>query len=224
MWWWLFIGIAAIAAPVLYFAARRNERATLHDWELVLTPKGEESYKALERKVRSDLTLSDVVYERAFTEKARGSEDEAIRLLDVGCKLIESFSPTMVRSLAAMAVLSRMVSAMTPVKPMRPLDFRLRQMTNLAQVGRFAQHLMRTNIERFRLKMQILARGFRLLSRMMFAATYRAEPAWETIQAARQDMQTLAYESLDSFRNLLIALDAQDRPEHRPVGTVTHLK
>ena len=56
-------------------------------------------------------------------------------LLDVGYRVIEKFAPDMLRLLAAMATFSRMVSAIAPVKPLRPKDFRLRQPAFRAFVG-----------------------------------------------------------------------------------------
>src|SRR5262245_15999916 len=130
--WFVIAGSILLCLALLYLDGRRRERAVLRDWELVLTPKGERTYRWMEARVHSDLLLANLTYTRAFSARDVGSIDEAHRLLDVGCKLIEQFAPTMLRSLAAMAVLSRMVAAMAPVRPLKPRKFRLRQLANLA--------------------------------------------------------------------------------------------
>jgi hypothetical protein len=209
--WWL-IGALALACPLLlYLAGRRSEGATMRDWEMVLTPRGERIYMALERRVRNELELADITYHRAAQARELGSTEEALRLLDMGCKLIERFAPTMVRSLAAMGVLSRMVAAMAPMPPLRPRDFQVGQLANLAHLNRFLHHFLVSTAERFRLRLSILSRGFSLLGRLLFRATHQPEPAWNDIVAIQHDVAALSNETLESFRSLLISLAAEQR-------------
>src|SRR4029450_10783776 len=127
------IGISAVRGlAVLFLFGRRNERAVRRDWELLLTPKGEKLYKTIEGRVQSEMALADMTYEEAFAVRELGSIQEAQKLLDVGCRVIEQFSPDMLRLLAAMATFSRMVSAMVPVQPLRPRDLRLAQIASPA--------------------------------------------------------------------------------------------
>jgi hypothetical protein len=91
---------------------------------MLLTPRGEKVYGAIEGKVRAEIGMADLSFEHALVYRELGTTEEAIRLLDVGYRVIEKFSPDMLRLLAAMATFSRMVSAIAPVQPLRPKNFR----------------------------------------------------------------------------------------------------
>lgn len=219
MWW--MIGVSAASTLVVLFVfGRRNERAVKRDWELLLTPKGEKLYRAIEGRVQGELELADLTYEEAFIVRELGSLDEAIRLLDAGYHIIERFAPSMLRLLAAMAVFSRMVAAMAPVRPLRPRDFRLTQLASLAHLNRLLHQFLVSTAERFRLRVYILGRSIALATSFLFRSTRRivdrqpeADREWEQIQAIRQDFQTLTDESLESLRVLLTSLAAERREE-----------
>ena len=205
---------------VLYLLGRRDERLVRRDWELLLTPRGEKVYRTIQGRVQSEMALADVTYDEAFTVRELGSIEEAKHLLDVGYQVIEKFSPSMLKLLAAMATFSRMVSAMAPISPLRPQGFRLAQIASLAYLNQFLHRFLVTTAERFRLRVYILGRSFGLATRFLLDSTRRivtdqpeAEREWEQIQAVRQDFQTLTDESLESLRVLLTSL-AADKREH----------
>jgi hypothetical protein len=161
-----------------------------------------------------------MTYDEAFTVRELGSVEEAKHLLDVGYKVIEKFSPNMLKLLAAMATFSRMVSAMAPVAPLRPQAFRITQIASLAYLNQLVHRFLVTTTERYRLRVYILGRSFGLATRFLLDSTRRiasgepdAEREWDQIQAVRQDFQTLTDESLESLRVLLTSLAAEKR-EH----------
>ncbi len=219
MWWML--GLSALSVLiVLFLFGRRNERAVRRDWELLLTPKGERVLKTIEGRVQSHLDLADLTYDEAFSVRELGSLDEAKHLLDVGFRVIEQFSPSMLRLLAAMATFSRMVSAMAPVMPLRPAGFRLAQLASLAYLHQFLHQFLVSTGERFRLRLYVLGRGFGLATRYLLQSTRRivsndpeSEREWQQIEALREDFQTLTDESMASLRTLLTSLSAEQR-EH----------
>lgn len=219
MWWML--GLSALSVLiVLFLFGRRNERAVRRDWELLLTPKGERVLKTIEGRVQSHLDLADLTYDEAFSVRELGSLDEAKHLLDVGFRVIEQFSPSMLRLLAAMATFSRMVSAMAPVTPLRPAGFRLAQLASLAYLHQFLHQFLVSTGERFRLRLYVLGRGFGLATRYLLQSTRRivsndpeSEREWQQIEALREDFQTLTDESMASLRTLLTSLSAEQR-EH----------
>ena len=219
MWW--MIGLSVVSCLiVLFLFGRRNERAIRRDWELLLTPKGEGVYRNIEGRVQNELALVDVTYDEAFAVRELGSVDEAKRLLDVGYKVIEKFSPNMLNLLAAMANFSRMVSAMAPVTPLRPRDFKLAQVVSLAYLNGFLHQFLVSTSERYRLKLYILGQSFGLATRFLLDSTQRiargepeAEREWEQIQAIRGDFQTLTDQSLESLRVLLTSLSAERRED-----------
>jgi hypothetical protein len=215
------IGFSVVGClVVLFLFGLRNERAVRRDWELLLTPRGEKLYKNIEGRVHSEMALANITYEEAFEVRALGSVDEAIHLLDVGYKVIEKFAPNMLKLLAAMATFSRMVSAMAPVSPLRPRDFRLAQIVSLAYLNGLLHQFLVSTAERYRLRVYILGRSFALGTRFLLDSTQRilrrepeADREWEQIQAIRQDFQTLTEESLDSLKVLLTSLAAEKRED-----------
>jgi hypothetical protein len=216
--WWVIVIVLVTLLPVVYLAGRRSERATMKDWELVLTPRGQRALQTMSQETHAELALVDLTYEQAQDAAADGDIEQTLRLLDLGCRLIEGYCPTMLRSLAAMSVLSRMVAAMAPVRPLRPRAFKLRQIANLAYLNSFFHHFLVTTGERFRLRLYILARGFVAVMRVVTRATGDARdrpdasPEWKTLESARKDVRTLSEDSLEAFRVLLVSMEAERRP------------
>ena len=218
---WVVFAFTVLGVPlILYLLGRRDEGKVRRDWELLLTPRGEKVYRNIESRVQSEMALADMTYDEAFTVKELGSVEEAKHLLDVGYKVIEKFSPNMLKLLAAMATFSRMVSAMAPVTPLRPQAFRITQIASLAYLNQLVHRFLVTTAERYRLRVYILGRSFGLATRFLLDSTRRivdnepeADREWDQIQAVRQDFQTLTDESLESLRVLLTSLAAEKR-EH----------
>jgi len=215
------IGLSALGClVVLFLFGLRNERAVRRDWELLLTPRGEKLYKSIEGRVHSEMALAELTYDEAFSVRELGSVDEAIHLIDVGYRVIEKFAPNMLKLLAAMATFSRMVSAMAPVNPLRPRDFKLAQIVSLAYLNGLLHQFLVSTAERYRLRVYILGRSFALGARFLMESTQRivrkepeADREWDQIQAIRQDFQTLTTESLDSLKVLLTSLAAEKRED-----------
>lgn len=215
---YLFVGLTLLCLPLLYVLGRRDERKVHRDWELLLTDKGKELYRTIETRVSADMQLANMTYDEAFSVRELGSVEEAKHLLDVGYKVIEKFSPSMLKLLAAMSTFSRMVSAMAPIKPLRPQGFRLAQIASLAYLNQFLHNFIVTTAERYRLRIYILGRSFGLATRFLLSSTKRivegqpnAEKDWEQIQFVREDFQTLTDESLQSLKVLLTSLAAEGR-------------
>jgi hypothetical protein len=215
MWWLSIGGAAVIVAVLLVIDGRRREQTILRNWELALTPRGERALQTLRDDTGANLALVDITYDRALDAAAEGDLDGALRMLDAGCRLIEGYCPTMLRSLAAMSVLSRMVAAMAPVRPLRPRAFKLRQLNSLAYLNRFLHHFLVTTAERFRLRLFIMGRGFVTIVRVVThtTAASRSGPEmqsrWEHIDAARRDVRTLTDETIEAFRALVMSMAAE---------------
>jgi hypothetical protein len=222
LFWITMGGAIASCLVVLFLIGRRNERLIRRDWEMLLTPRGEKVYGAIEGKVRTEIGMADLSFEHALVYRELGTTEEAIRLLDVGYRVIEKFAPDMLRLLAAMATFSRMVSAIAPVQPLRPKNFRLVQVASLAYLHGMLHQFVVSASERYRLKLYILGRSFGLATRFLLksiqtlgegAAAKEADREWEQIDAIRADFQTLTDESLDSLRILLTAMAREDRQD-----------
>lgn len=219
MWW--MIGASVLSCfVVLYLFGRRNERAVRRDWELLLTPRGEKVYRTIEGRVQSEIALANLTYDEALAYRQLGSVAEARELLDVGYRVIERFNPTMLQLLTTMAVFSRMVSAMAPVTPLSPRDFRLTEIASLAYLNGIVHQFLVSTAERFRLRLYILGQSFGLATRALLRSTGRiardepeADREWEQVDAVRQDYDTLTRDSLDTLRVLLTSLAAEKRED-----------
>jgi hypothetical protein len=218
---WTMIAVSiASCLVVLYLIGRRNERLIRRDWEMLLTPRGEKVYGAIEGRVRTEMDMAELSFEHAMVYRQLGTTEEAVRLLDVGYRVIEKFAPDMLRLLAAMATFSRMISAIAPVQPLRPKSFRLVQVSSLAYLNGILHQFLVSAAERYRLKVYILGRSFGVATRFLLRSiqtlgshTESAEREWDQIEAIRADFQTLTDESLDSLRVLLTAMAREDRQD-----------
>ena len=196
---WFFVPVFATLAlllVLLFVDGRRRERAVEREWELVLTRRGQRRLEKFAAGVHDELALADLTYERAAEARDQGDLTAAYRLVDSGCELIAAFAPRMVHALAAWMVLSRMAAAVAPVQPLRPRDFRLAQLVQLAYLSRFLHHLLVSTAERFRLRLYVLQRGFRTVGALALRWRGASVTPWSELAAAHHDVGTLSEESL----------------------------
>jgi hypothetical protein len=220
---WMVIGAGLLLLPVvLYVSGRRASRAAVKNWNMFLTPANKGAFVRVEAETRAELELADVAFEGAAQAAAAGADTKSMQMLDMGCELIERYCPTMLQSLKAMAVLSRMVAAITPMPTLRPKDFRLSQLAQLAYLHAFLHQFLVGTGERFRLRLMILGRGFRLIGRLVARSASRirdreegAVEEWGRLALARADLHALTNESLNSLRVLVETLETAPRAAHR---------
>lgn len=219
MWWMLAItGLST--ALLLLLLGRRDEARLRRQWTFLMSPRAERVLERVEQRVSAELAVAQTAYDEAFAVRQLGSIEDAIRLLDIGYRVIEIFAPDMIRLLSALSAFSRMVAAVTPVQPLRPRDFRLPEIVNLAYLNRLVHAFLVSAGERFRLRAYILGQGFGVALRYLLRSTRRivrreqaADREWEQIQMVREDLDALTRESLESMRALLVALDAERAEE-----------
>jgi hypothetical protein len=113
-----------------------------------------------------------------------------------------------------------MVSAMAPVTPLRPRDFRLTEIASLAYLNGIIHQFLVSTSERFRLRLYVLGQSFGLATRALLRSTRRiardepqAEQEWEQVDAVRQDYETLTHDSLETLRVLMTSLAAEKRED-----------
>jgi hypothetical protein len=206
---------------------RFNQRRW-RDWETLLNTNDQVLLTRISGQIDGSLDMADYAYARAEQQRAVGSVDEAIGLLELGYGMIERAAPDLLRLLAGMAVFSRMVSAMVPVAPLRPRDFKLAQLSSLAALNQVLHRFLVTAAERFRLRLYVIGQGVGMVLRFLAGTTRRIretrsadERDWNDVAALRGDFRTLTDESLESFRACLASLAAQARrlPAAPPAGT-----
>jgi hypothetical protein len=215
--WVIAAGVLGVLV-VLVIRRLSNQAEILQDWERVLSPWGLDVYRELEQRVEGESRMAEYAYRRAFSARTAGSPEEALRLLEVGVRVVERTSPDMVTLLREMAVASRMAAAISPVKPLRPRHFRLARLSILAVLAYLVHQLLFSTAERFRLRAYVLQRGFNVVTAFLLRSTERirdrkrsAELEWDAIAAARADLRTLSTESLQTFRVLLVSLSTEPR-------------
>jgi hypothetical protein len=215
---WVIV-VALLAVLVVLVMRPQNDHAEiLRDWEDVLSPWGRNAYRELQERVEGQARMAEYAYQRAFNARAAGAPEEAVRLLEVGCRVVERTAPDMVALLCEMAVASRMAAAISPVEPLRPQTFRLSRLSALAMSAVLVHQLLFSTSERFRLRAYVLGRGIHLVTRLLLRSTRRirageqgTEPEWDRIAAARADLRTLSTASLQTFQYLLTSLAAEQR-------------
>lgn len=215
--WLIVVGVLG-GVVLLVLRGLHDQAQILRDWEMVLSPWGTDVYQELERRVEGESKMAEYAYRRAFAARAAGSSKEAVRLLEVGFRVVERTSPDMITLLRGIAVVSRMAAAISPLPPLRPGDFRLRHVSGLALLGAFGHRLLVSTAERMRLRAYVLRRGFGVVTRFLLRTTERirassiaGESEWDRIDAARADLKTLSAESLHTFHALLRSLAAEHR-------------
>jgi hypothetical protein len=219
---WFFFGGALVGGLILLvLLGRRDERRVRKDWELVLTPKGQRIYASMDAQFKTDLELMNATYDEAVALRELGSVDDAKDLLDAGFKVIEHFAPNLLKLLAAMATFSRMVSAMAPIAPLRPKQFRAGGLRGLAYLNQVLHQFLVTTAERFRLRLYILGRCVGLAVHYMVRSTGKiaaggpdVDKEWDQIDAIRGDLGTLTNESLESLKALLVSMASERKDVH----------
>lgn len=215
MSWWYWAA-PMLAALLLHRAwARYNERALLRDWRMLLTREGRRQLDALQLQTDMDTAAAAAAVQGAAKARSHEDVDEAVRLLQLGCAALEAATPDRIRRLRGMAVCARMASAIVPVAPLRPKDFRLRRLATLAGMGQLVHQVLVGTGERFALRLRLLRIAFPLavhaLSRARWKATAspQASAAWALFEAGVEDWRTLDREHVESFRALLVSLAAE---------------
>jgi hypothetical protein len=179
---------------------------------MALRGEDENALRRMRENVQDEWQVADVVYSRAHELKKLGSLAEAVRILDAGFELIESYSPNMIALLRALNDYSRMVSAVAPLPPLRPTQFHATPVASLAYAQAILHRFLVSTAERFRFRAYVLARCFAVATRYMWMYTRRLnarpdlERDWEQVEALRHDFGALTNESVEQYRAVLISL------------------
>jgi hypothetical protein len=214
----LLLGLSAGGGLIFLALWARISDRRWADWETLLNANDHTLYAKLRSQLDGELAMADYAYDKAEEHRMVGSVDEAIRLVELGYGMIERAAPDVRRLLAGMAVFSRMVSAMVPVAPLRPRDFKVAQLASLAALNQILHRFLVSASERFRLRVYVLGQGLGVLLRFLAGTTRRIRDTrstmdrdWNDVAALRSDFRTITDESLESFRACLASLAAQGR-------------
>ena len=213
---WLWVA-PLVALLVTWVLGRYNARAVERDWEMMLTAKGRGAMEALELQVLCDGAAVESARIGALSARERADFSQATRLAGLAYRAVEEATPDRLKRLRAMGVCIRMATAILPVAPLRPRNFRLAQLASLAGLGSFLHHVLVSTGERFLLRLYILGLGYRILTRALSGSTTGLSRdvgdvwAWDAFDRATADWTALEREHLESFRIFILSVTAEKR-------------
>jgi hypothetical protein len=220
-WPFLLIGAVVGALIVLLIQWRMDERATAREWAPLLTPKGAILLEQQKLFLNDGLHLADIAYDRAHTLRELGSMEEARALIRHGYNLMDRFAPDLMSALSMMALYSRMVSAIAPVRPLPARKFHTGSVSALAHFGAIVHRLLVNSAERFRLRLYVIGQAAQLLLRSLSRTTRKLlgresrpdsrRADWEHMEAIRSDFHALKDETLVTLRVLLESLESEQK-------------
>lgn len=208
----VLLGITGGTLLVALAVGRYHHRSRLEQWRELLEPAGDDAVRALTESCALDSAMAEDAYMGALRARSRTDVSQAIRLLDLACRVIEEATPSRLHRLRVMGRLIRMSMAILPVEAVPPTSFQLRGNTLAATLGAMLHMVMVAPVERFAVRLHVLALGFRMTVRALrhntnAAASHPyAQRPWDTCRRALTDWSTLDQEHLRSVRALTAAL------------------
>jgi hypothetical protein len=204
----LAIGLAFVA-----LVARRNETVTRRQWEDALS--GEcGSLERIQEIVVAERDMAEESYRAANLARALDQTEEAVKLLHIGARVVESCAGTLPELLRSLSVLSRQAAAIAPVAPLDAERFRSTSLRGLARVQGLVHAFLVTARERLAFHLRVLRHAVPAVTRWLIdatlhtAATPGAPEAWTRLEDVRHDMHALTDESLESLRVVVQSLSA----------------
>lgn len=213
----LWILPVAGGALVLFLYGRYNLAAVMHDWEMMLTPSGRRALATLGGQVELDAVMADQTYAAARAARGRADYREAVRLLDLSLSVVGEAVPDRLSRLRAIAVCSRMASAIMPTPPLSARAFRLPALSAGMGIGGMLHYLAVNTRDAFALRLHLLAWAFRLVfwhaARAASTAREDARPEapWSEFADGLADFKTLDREHVEAFKVLMMSLAASPR-------------
>ena len=207
------LGLLIIGWFVLMILARRKEAKIRSEWQALLSPACEKTFRQARSQIETNASMVEVAIDEAMEIRQLGDMDEALRFLSIGGEVIERFTPSLLSLLKLMVKFSRMMSAITPVNPIVPHDFHMAELTSLAYLNQILHQILVSARQRFRLKLYILGKGVSIASRYLIERIKNVinrrsavDQEWDEIVGIERDFRRLSQESVQSFRGLLEAL------------------
>ena len=208
----VLLTIAVGTLLVALVLGRYHHRSRLEQWRQLLEPAADGAVQALTESCALDSAMAEDAYMGALRARTKADITQAVRLLELACRVIEEATPSRLHRLRVMSRLMRMTMAILPVEAVPPSAFELRPMVAVAGVGEILHMLLVAPAERFALRLRILAVGFKMTVRVLRRSTNVAsgrpqtQAAWDTCRRALTDWSTLDQEHLRSVKALTAAL------------------
>jgi hypothetical protein len=201
----LLICLSAGGGLLLLALWGRVNEQRWRDWDMLLNIPEDELLARTHLHLDGEQWADDVG--NLVPAQPMRSVDEAIRLLDLGYRMIERVAPDLRSLVFAAAVFSRMVVALAPVAPLWPRDFKAPRPTSLAALNQILHRFLVATADRVRLRLHIWGGSLGLVARFVLGKmrqTVERQPdsdrERDQIRGLRDDLRTL----LEDFRCALV--------------------
>jgi hypothetical protein len=195
--------ILLLSFLILFLFGKRDEQKNKKKWKNFQKFLESDAFKEMRALVDSNMEAIDFAYGEANELKQLGSIEEARKLLDVGCKIITRFTPSLLKMISWMMDFSRMLVAITPFKPLSPGKFKVAQLASLAVLNTLIHQFVVSMKDRFKLKLYILGKGIAMAGSYLVKSTKNIltsrteeEKDWERIDDLLNDYKELSRETL----------------------------
>ena len=152
---------------------------------------------------------------------------EAVKLLRIGARVVESCAGTLPELLRSLSVLSRQAAAIAPVEPLSASRFQLGTLRGVARVHAVLHAFIITTRERLAFRLSVLRYAVPATTRWLVEATRHTAAApgapenWAHLDAVRHDVGTLTDESVQSLRVVMQSLSAMAVKAQRATAQVS---
>lgn len=215
-----FLWLAPAVGFVVHFTVGRyNARRVAEQWQSFPTALDAERIGHLRTSVECDASTLDLTLDSALLARSDGDPAEAVRLATLAHKIVAEAAPDRLGRLTALSLFVRMSMAVTPMPPLRPASFRVRQLSSLAGVAAAFHFFLVGPAERMVLRLHVLRAGFRLVLSLLNRRRGEIERrpdntrAWQGFEDGATDFKTLDREQLDTACACLVSLRLQPRVE-----------
>ncbi len=195
----VFVVASLLGGLALLAALSLADQNRGEGWERLRLLAASNALRELQSQYALERTAAEAANARADASRARGDAAEAVRLMDVGYRYLSELAQDRRAYLGEMALYCRLVSAIVPLPPLRPRQFQLAELRRLAGLGGVLHYVLVAAVERFRLRLWLLRRGFALVVRALLPRSGR-------VATALSDFYTLEDETLRSAEALVEAL------------------
>lgn len=209
----VFLWVApAVGFLVHLTVGRHNARRVAEQWQSFPRALDAERLGLLRTTVEGDAETLDITLGSARDARRDTDSAEAIRFVELAHKIVAEATADRLGRLKTLSLFVRMSLAVTPMPPLRPASFRLRQLSSLAGIAAAFHFFLVSPAERVLLRLQLLRVGFSLVLSSVGRRSAEIirrpsnERAWRGFEDGASDFKTLDREHLDTARACLVSL------------------
>lgn len=205
-----------VMIATLSWTDRQHQDELELQMQRVLTSRGRQTIGHLAEMVDEHKCVLAHYHDAARALYRRGRYDSAAARMALGCKAIEDLAPDFLTAVRTLRHLTRAVSVIVSVEPVRGDALHAPELRGVAAVGQVLHHLLLTSRQQIRLRLGVVRTLFHLALRALHRTTARVTrrpfdaPTWERIEALVADLGTAGDEAVVAARQIVEALYAVD--------------